>query len=183
MKETSLKQLSFDHTLGTTRGSSNLIRSDGCSINATGSTWWDFAQWSSLAFPFLVLIPAMRQVAVSASLSKIQRAAGRARSQAGLAASTTSKVREFCPGRSWSSRPAEWSQRNCLSLRFALECRVRQASWSTPPAIGNFSPRLSEVQPNHSLKRSATGRPPGPGCRYAAHYLQPGPGNLPLAPA
>ena len=41
----------------------------------------------------------------------------------------------------------------------------------------------TKLRANHSLKRSASGRPPGPGCRYAVHCLQPGPGNLPLAPA
>ena len=37
--------------------------------------------------------------------------------------------------------------------------------------------------PNHSLKRSANGRPPGPVWRYAVHFRQPGPGALPLSPA
>ena len=55
-----------------------------------------------------------------------------------------------------------------------------------PPGFGctRSAPGLAvQVRPNHSLKRSASGRPPGPGCRYAVHCLQPGPGNLPLAPA
>ena len=38
------------------------------------------------------------------------------------------------------------------------------------------------VWPNHSLKWSANGRPPGPGLRYCAHFLSPGPGALPLSP-
>ena len=42
---------------------------------------------------------------------------------------------------------------------------------------------LREVLPNPSLKRSANGRPPGPGRRYAVHFRQPGPGVLPLSPA
>jgi len=37
------------------------------------------------------------------------------------------------------------------------------------------------VRPNPSLKRSANGRPPGPGPRYGVHFLSPGPGVLPLA--
>ena len=37
--------------------------------------------------------------------------------------------------------------------------------------------------PNPSLKRSANGRPPGPGLRYAVHFLSPGPGGLPSSPA
>jgi hypothetical protein len=37
--------------------------------------------------------------------------------------------------------------------------------------------------PNPLLKRSTNGGPPGPGLRYAVHFLSPGPGVLPLAPA
>ena len=39
------------------------------------------------------------------------------------------------------------------------------------------------VRPNPSLKRSANGRPPGPGRWYAVHFHRPGPGVLPLSPA
>jgi hypothetical protein len=39
------------------------------------------------------------------------------------------------------------------------------------------------VKPNPSLKRSANGRPPGPGRWYGVHFHQPGPGGLPLAPS
>ena len=42
---------------------------------------------------------------------------------------------------------------------------------------------MQYVGPNHSLKRSANGRPPGPGHRYGVHFLWPGPGVLPSAPA
>ena len=44
-------------------------------------------------------------------------------------------------------------------------------------------PRSPAVLPNPSLKRSANGRPPGPGRRYGVHCLQPGPGVLPSSPA
>ena len=37
--------------------------------------------------------------------------------------------------------------------------------------------------PNPSLKRSTNGMPPGPGLRYAVHFLSPGQGVLPLCPA
>ena len=40
-----------------------------------------------------------------------------------------------------------------------------------------------EVLPNPSLKRSANGRPPGPGRRYGVHFRHPGPGVLPSSPA
>jgi hypothetical protein len=42
---------------------------------------------------------------------------------------------------------------------------------------------LRAAGPNPSLKRSANGRPPGPGRRYTVHFRQPGPAALPLAPA
>jgi len=44
-------------------------------------------------------------------------------------------------------------------------------------------PAIVQAWPNLSLKRSASGRPPGPGRRYAVHFRQPGPGVLPLSPA
>ena len=37
--------------------------------------------------------------------------------------------------------------------------------------------------PNPSLKRSANGRPPGPGRWYGVHFHRPGPGILPSSPA
>ena len=40
-----------------------------------------------------------------------------------------------------------------------------------------------QLRPNPSLKRSANGRPPGPGPRYGVHFLSPGPGVLPSSPA
>ena len=39
------------------------------------------------------------------------------------------------------------------------------------------------VRPNPSLKRSANGRPPAPGCRYAVHCRHPGAGVLPSSSA
>jgi hypothetical protein len=40
----------------------------------------------------------------------------------------------------------------------------------------------SPVRPNPSLNRSANGRPPRPGRRYAVHFRRPGRGGLPLSP-
>ena len=45
------------------------------------------------------------------------------------------------------------------------------------------SVRRPTTRPNPSLKRSANGRPPGPGLRYGVHFLSPGPGVLPSSPA
>ena len=42
---------------------------------------------------------------------------------------------------------------------------------------------LPPVRPNPSFKRSANGRPPAPGRRYAVHFRRPGAGVLPLSPA
>ena len=39
------------------------------------------------------------------------------------------------------------------------------------------------VMPNPSFKPSPNGGPPGPGCRYAVHFLHPGPGVPPSVPA
>ena len=41
----------------------------------------------------------------------------------------------------------------------------------------------ARVRPNPSLKRSANGRPPGPGPRYGVHFLSPGPGVLQIGRA
>ena len=45
-------------------------------------------------------------------------------------------------------------------------------------------PRASRgpVLPNHSVKGSANGAPPGPGHRYGVHFLRPGPGGTPSSP-
>ena len=49
-----------------------------------------------------------------------------------------------------------------------------------------YAPSLRSIKaalPNPSLKRSANGRPPGPGPRYGVHFLSPGPGVLQSSPA
>ena len=57
---------------------------------------------------------------------------------------------------------------------FALSVLVPPTS-HLPPTV--------QAWPNHSLKRSANGRPPSPVWRYAVHFRQPGLGVLPLSPA
>jgi hypothetical protein len=49
--------------------------------------------------------------------------------------------------------------------------------------LGRYSSNMCKLRPNPSLKRSANGRPPGPGLWYSVHFHRPGPGVLPLAPA
>ena len=55
---------------------------------------------------------------------------------------------------------------------------MRITSWDT----GEEWCRVA-ASSNPTLKRSANGRPPGLGWRYAVHFLSPGPGVLPLSPA
>ena len=43
--------------------------------------------------------------------------------------------------------------------------------------------RRHALMPNPSFKRSANGRPPAPGRRYAVHFRHPGASVLPLSPA
>jgi len=79
------------------------------------------------------------------------------------------------------------------SSRFAPEAYVKAArtAHTRPccPAVQSCKPASAPVcaappaLPNPSLKRSANGRPPGPGRRYAVHFHRPGPGVLPSSPA
>jgi hypothetical protein len=48
---------------------------------------------------------------------------------------------------------------------------------------GQRSVTACRAWPNPSLKRSANGRPPGPGRWYSVHFHRPGPGVRPLSPA
>jgi hypothetical protein len=60
----------------------------------------------------------------------------------------------------------------------------RIARWQSHPLQPptRLQPR-EPVKPNHSLKRSANGRPPSPGRWYFVHFHRPGLGVLPLPPA
>ena len=66
--------------------------------------------------------------------------------------------------RSW---PAPWS----ALAQEAGPWRLRQPWFTRAPL------------PNRSFKPSPNGGPPGPGRRYAVHYLRPGPGVPPSVPA
>ena len=48
--------------------------------------------------------------------------------------------------------------------------------------VHTFAPPAA-LMPNPSFKRSANGRPPAPGWRYAVHFRHPGAGVLPLSSA
>ncbi|CAD5374023.1 hypothetical protein RA210_U460004 [Rubrivivax sp. A210] len=64
------------------------------------------------------------------------------------------------PGRSWSSRQCH-------------QINSRQGGQHRQP----------NAWPNTSLKLSPNGKTPGPGHRYAVHFLWPGPGVSPSVPA
>jgi hypothetical protein len=50
------------------------------------------------------------------------------------------------------------------------------------PLINQSICYIRTAVPNRSFNRSANGRPPGPGRRYAVHCLRPEPGVLPSSP-
>ena len=54
---------------------------------------------------------------------------------------------------------------------------------SCPSGTLHVFPLPDTVLPNPSFKPSPNGGPPGPGCRYAVHFLHPGPGVPPSVPA
>ncbi|CAD5374026.1 hypothetical protein RA210_U460007 [Rubrivivax sp. A210] len=65
---------------------------------------------------------------------------------------------------------------------------VRRHTWPQALSQGRQDKYLKvmgnvKARPNPSLKRSANGRPPGPGRWYAVHFHRSGPGVLPLSPA
>ena len=70
--------------------------------------------------------------------------------------------------------------RRSLSLGRYLIC-VAQSLGSSASSTACAS-RHRRALPNLPLNRSANGRPPGPGRRYAVHCLRPGPGALPSSP-
>jgi hypothetical protein len=54
---------------------------------------------------------------------------------------------------------------------------------ATPNQAQPSKGRTEAVLPNPSLKWSANGTPPGPGCGHAVHCPHPGPGAAPLSPS
>jgi hypothetical protein len=85
----------------------------------------------------------------------------------------TSAVCAGCGG--LLERPASGTALVCLLPPEALRGKLRNSATTLVA--------LRAAGPNPSLKRSANGRPPGPGRRYTVHFRQPGPAALPLAPA
>jgi hypothetical protein len=80
------------------------------------------------------------------------------------------------------------------AFRRANHHRKKMLHWSSPAAarrlrapgsacVVHASRHLRVPPPNPSVKRSANGRPPGPGRWYPVHFHRPGPGVLPLSPA
>ena len=86
--------------------------------------------------------------------------------------------------------PMQGAVRNAISIARAADagycdCSCRGAEREAQCHAFKFTlaslPR--ELMPNPSLKRSANGRPPGPGRQYGVHFCQPGPGVPPSSPA
>ncbi len=73
-----------------------------------------------------------------------------------------------------------WRPRTSSADRLASAAEQQES-----PRLGTHAAAAQKCTalPNPSLKRSANGRPPGPGHRYGVHFLWPGPGALPLSPA
>ena len=129
-----------------------------------------------LATPRLPKAFALRQAMV-----RVCSASRVARSAYEPPISVSSSARHH-PNRGGVARRRRWRRDDChhpgSSCRVSLRKR-RQSSLGTRNAGSPPCP----VLPNPSLKRSANGRPPGPGRRYAVHFRRPGPGVLPLSPA
>jgi hypothetical protein len=72
---------------------------------------------------------------------------------------------------------------NCI-LRWPLKLLAIAEQGLGYFAVGTAaaSGKPLSVLPNPSVNRSANGRPPGPGLRYAVHSPSPGQGVLPLSP-
>jgi hypothetical protein len=101
-----------------------------------------------------------------------------------------SRVSRGTPARAEPHRPRPQSSKVCETSPFERNAPWRHASGNLPYPTGiaascfNTSQILgySPVRPNPSLNRSANGRPPRPGRRYAVHFRRPGRGGLPLSP-
>ena len=71
---------------------------------------------------------------------------------------------------------------NCRALvRREAEYIFKQVVYASIH-VSKSSSHGHQAPPNPSVERSAVGRPPGPGWRYAVHCRQPGPGVLPSSP-
>jgi hypothetical protein len=79
-----------------------------------------------------------------------------------------------------NTSPCRAAQTRSTATALAVALRGKQNS---SPTKYNLVGKRSTLMPNPSLKRSANGRPPGPGRWYSVHFHRPGPGGLPLSPA
>ena len=109
----------------------------------------------------------LRPFVASAELRCTQRLRTIQRSMASGSGALTSVRSSLPPSKSVLAPP-------CLGYIASVPCRAYLSSrlWHGHP-----------MTPNPSLKRSANGRPPGPGRWHTVHFHRPGPGALPSSPA
>jgi hypothetical protein len=88
------------------------------------------------------------------------------------------------------TKPRQLPTHRKHGLNFQTQSSNGYARFESGMMLGPVSTRGSKITaachragPNHSLKRSDNGTPPGPGRWYAVHFHRPGPGGLPLSPA
>ena len=114
------------------------------------------------------------------------------RSQARSAPSARFGIVSTCRAESEELIGLPWlrgAKRRARSLALAADAGYRDCTCrgAEPEAKSHAckSTRASlprELMPNPSLKRSANGRPPGPGWWYGVHFHQPRAGGMPLSP-
>jgi hypothetical protein len=110
--------------------------------------------------------------------SLVQVAAGRKRHAGAAVCCSIGRKRLLLNS---SSRFGHWNSRPAVRSR----PHARSGHPSGKPSIFTM-PRAAPApkpRPNPSVKRTRSGMPPGPGCRYAVHFRQPGPGVMPLRSA
>ena len=90
------------------------------------------------------------------------------------------------PGRqSWppcAGHPAAGNT-GCSAQTWPAGTRDKRRTQHATHAVGSANGKVGAARPNPSFKRSANGRPPAPGRRYAVHFRRPGPRVTPLVPA
>jgi hypothetical protein len=126
--------------------------------------------------PTIIYSARRRDEGVQESVCMLSRASAQTRMPQENAAFAVCFARRMAPCKAIKVSAADAGYRDC-------SCRMASRQPESCPCKFRCGHGLRAVMPNTSLKRSANGRPPGPGRWYAVHFHQPGPGVLPLSPA